>query len=125
MREVSQDEQNKIMDILRRNQEEIKSFEGVHYVDVGYKFVDGHPSEELAIRVHVPEKKPESALESTEVLPQQIEGIPVDVIQSEPQLHQNPRDQRFDPLLGGIAIRNVRHNFFGTLGMIVRASSSP
>jgi hypothetical protein len=51
----------------------------------------------LAIRVHIGEKKPESELEPSQVLPRDVENVPVDVIQSSPGLEQNPRDARFDP----------------------------
>ena len=44
--------------------------------------------------------------------------MPIDVIQSNPQLEQN-RDGRFDPLVGGVAVGNARHNFLGTLGVVV------
>jgi hypothetical protein len=108
------------MDVLRRNEERLKAIGGVHYIDVGYRFVDGNPTDELAIRVHVHDKRPESELAPSEIVPDQIEGVPIDVIQSDPELQQqNPRDQRFDPLAGGIAIGNTRRNSYGTLGMIV------
>ncbi|GII95507.1 hypothetical protein Ssi02_57380 [Sinosporangium siamense] len=92
---------------------------GAHYADVGYEYVDGAPTDRLAIRVHVQEKRPESELADEETLPQEIEGFPVDVIQSAPELQQSPRDTRFDPLIGGIAVRNPRFGFFGTLGLVV------
>lgn len=127
MKEFSEQEQETLLDVLRRHEQEFKAYQGVHYVDVGYKFEDGKPTDELAIRVHVGEKQPESELESSQVLPRDIENVPVDVIQSSPVLEQNPRDKRFDPLEGGIAVGNQRHTFFGTLGAVVfdAASSVP
>jgi hypothetical protein len=118
MKQFSEQEQEGLLDILKRHEEELKAFEGVHYVDVGYEFEDGKPTDKLAIRVHVHAKKLESELRPSQVLPHEIEGVPVDVIQSNPELQQN-RDQRFDPLVGGIAVQNTRHDFFGTLGAIV------
>jgi hypothetical protein len=119
MRKFSEQEQEALLDVLRRHEDELRGYRGVHYVDVGYKFENGNPTDVLAIRVHVGEKQPESALESAQVLPRDIEQVPVDVIQSRPGLEQNPRDARFNPLEGGIAVRNTRHNFFGTLGVVV------
>jgi hypothetical protein len=127
MKEFSEQEQETLLDVLSRHEQELKAYQGVHYVDVGYKFEDGKPTDELAIRVHVGEKQPESELESSQVLPRDIENVRVDVIQSSPALEQNPRDKRFDPLEGGIAVKNTRHAFFGTLGAVVfdAASSVP
>jgi len=118
MREVSQGEQDALMDVLRRNEERLRAIPGVHYVDVGYKIVDGSPTDELAIRIHVYTKRPESDLEASQIAPEEIEGVPVDVIQSNPGLQQN-RGGRFDPLVGGVSIGNTRQPFRGSLGMVV------
>jgi hypothetical protein len=123
MRQFSEEDQEALLDVLRRHEHELKAYRGVHYIDVGYKFENGKPTDVLAIRVHVGEKQPESELASAQVLPRNIEQVPVDVIQSRPGLEQN-RDVRFDPLEGGIAVRNTRHNFFGTLGVVVFDAAS-
>ena len=47
---------------------------------------DGRPTDELAIRVHVREKLPESALPTSAVAPRELECVPVDVIQSRKRL---------------------------------------
>ncbi|MBE9001860.1 hypothetical protein IQ274_27560 [Nostoc sp. LEGE 12447] len=126
MKHFTEEEQNTLLDVLARHEDELCAFKGVHYLDVGIKFENEIPTDQLAIRVYVHEKLPESQLESTEVLPKEIENIPVDVIQSNPELQQD-RNQRFDPLLGGIAVRNTRLRGLGTLGAIVydRTSLSP
>ncbi len=118
MKRFSEQDQEALLEILRRHEDELNAFRGVHHVDVGYKFVNGKPTNKLAIRVHVWEKKPESELEAAQLLPRTIEGIPIDVIQSNPGLEQD-REGRFDPLVGGIAVRNTRRRFGGTLGAIV------
>jgi hypothetical protein len=123
MKRFSEQEQEALLDVLRRHEQELKAYRGVHYVDVGYKLKDGKPTDALAIRVHIDEKQPESELESSQVLPRDIENVPVDVIQSSPGLEQN-RDARFDPVVGGITVRNQRHNFFGTLGAVVFDAAS-
>jgi hypothetical protein len=119
MRSVSEQEQEAVMDVLRRNEGRLKALQGAHYVDVGYRFVDGKATDELAIRVHVSEKVPETALRAAQVAPQEIEGIRVDVIQSNPELQENPRDARFDPVVAGTAVANTRFDSFGTLGLVV------
>jgi hypothetical protein len=118
MRKFSEQDQETLLDVLRSHEQELRAYRGVHRLDVGYKFEDGKPTDVLAIRVHVGDKKPESELEPWQRLPRVIEGIPVDVIQSNPQLQQD-REERFDPLVGGVAVGNTRHNFGGTLGAVV------
>jgi hypothetical protein len=124
MKKFSERDQEALLDVLRRHKDELSGYRGVHYVDVGYKFVNGEPTDVLAIRVHVGDKQPESELNAAQVIPSEIEQVPVDVIQSSPGLEQNPRDARFDPLEGGVAVRNTRHNFFGTLGVVVFDATS-
>lgn len=126
MKEISEQEQEALLNTLRRHERELKAYPGVHYVDVGYKFENGEPTDVLAIRVHLGEKKPESEVEPSQVLPRSIGGVELDVVQSNPGLEQN-RNTRFDPLVGGIAGGNQRHGTWGTLGAVVfdAASSVP
>jgi hypothetical protein len=125
MREVSQEQQAEAMEVLRRNEDRLRGLGGVHYVDVGYEFVNGEPTERLAIRVHVHKKQPESALDPADVAPRELDGIPVDVIQSNPEAHQLPRDQRYDPLEGGVEIGNTNLSVAGTLGVLVFDAQTP
>ena len=46
---------------------------------VGYKLVDGKRTDTLAIVVMVREKMPEGMLELDEIIPGEIDGVPVDV----------------------------------------------
>lgn len=48
---------------------------GVTGVDVGYRMVQGQPTQELAIRVYV------RSLGDAPALPKSVEGLPVDVIE--------------------------------------------
>jgi hypothetical protein len=52
---------------------------GVRAVGVGPKFVADRPIGKLAIQVFVDRKRPRSALQANEVIPEFIEGIPTDV----------------------------------------------
>jgi hypothetical protein len=56
---------------------------GVTALDVGFAFKDGVMTNQLAVRVHVSQKLPEEALESYEIFPDDLNGIPVDVIEAE------------------------------------------
>jgi len=126
MQEFTSREEQKLLEILRQFQKKLFAFKGVHYLDIGYRFTKGRPLPQLAIRAHVFKKKPLAALDPSETLPRFIAGIPVDVIQSNPRPDRllNFRNIRFDPLLGGIAVRNPKYNALGTLGAIVRAKDS-
>lgn len=122
---VRQTDQDHLLEVLERHKNELRST-GAHYIDVGYKIVDGVPTDQLAVRIHVNRKLSEVQLEGSPVTiaPKDVEGIPVDVIQSNPKLQQNARDGRFNPVLGGVAVRNVRFPYFGTLGLMVFDSDS-
>jgi len=114
--------QNSLLQMLRYYTSFISSYRGVHYVDVGYKYTAGKRLPTLAIRVHVHRKQPLHSLPPSQILPEAIEHIPVDVIESHPELHRQHierRNLRFNPLIGGIAIRNPRFRSMGTLGKIV------
>ena len=119
MRKVSTREQERLMGVLQRNEERLKSFAGVHHVDVGYRYIDGRRTEGLAVRVHVHEKKAESDLEPAEVLPKELDGVRIDVFESNPQPFQSPRTERLDVLVGGWAVAHPNPGAFVTLGMVV------
>lgn len=72
MKQFSENEEDVLLGILEKYEQELMGFKGVHYVDVGYKFIKGEQTDKLAIRVHVHEKKPESALEPSEMIRRDI-----------------------------------------------------
>jgi hypothetical protein len=100
---------------------------GVTAVDLGFKWSHGRMTDELAIRVHVKEKKPLAELSEEELFPEEVDGIPVDVIEATYGLQLVPegdlqleaaldgRDQRFDPIPLGVSIGN-KYTTAGTLG---------
>lgn len=91
-------------------------------VDVGYKWVGKDPTKELCIRVHVKEKIPVSALESSEVFPSEIDGVPLDVIEGDYQAkevtQQTAPTDRLPVLMGGITVGHP-DSTAGTLGCFV------
>ncbi|MFP5282815.1 MAG: hypothetical protein ACLGIF_05125, partial [Actinomycetes bacterium] len=119
MRKISSAEQDRLLAVLARHAEQLRSLKGVHAVDVGYEFADGKPTNRLAVRVHVHAKRPEAELESDQVIPSELEGIPVDVLQTNPA--PQVRRTRDDPIVGGSATTNstALANFVGTLGAVV------
>lgn len=53
-------------------------------VGVGPKTVKGNPTGVMAIKVYVSRKLPKEELSESELVPEQIEGIPTDVEQQAP-----------------------------------------
>lgn len=56
----------------------------VHAVGVGRKIVNGEVTEQDSVRIYVIQKLPLAALSQKAILPKEIDGIPVDVIESSP-----------------------------------------
>jgi hypothetical protein len=118
MYEISEEEQRRLEKLLRKHRKKLLAYPNVHNVDVGFEFSNGEPTGRLAIRVHVTEKLAKSSLKKKEQLPDELDGVPVDVIQFNPR-PQLDRNQRHEPLVGGVQIMNVNKPGAGTIGMIV------
>ncbi|MES1241863.1 MAG: hypothetical protein ABUT39_09615 [Acidobacteriota bacterium] len=56
----------------------------VHAVGVGPKVVDGRMTDEMCVRLYVIQKLPAGALNPNDVLPEEVDGVPIDVIESAP-----------------------------------------
>ncbi len=101
--------------------------ENITGIDIGYKYKDGEATNQKAIRLHVKEKFPASALEEIELFPQEINGFPVDVLQANYKagfqnasaLELVDRTQRFATIQPGISIGHENVTA-GTLGVVVR-----
>lgn len=126
---------NEILQIKKAVEAELLQRPGVTGVDVGYKYVNGQKTDQIAIRVLVEEKKdvpPEQRIPNT------IQGVKTDVIERKIVLH--PRRVRaadletkadtlnYDPLKGGIGIGPCREVdgfiYVGTLGAIVKDNAT-
>ncbi len=102
--------------------------DGVMGVDIGFKIKENDKTvlkDTLAIRVHVEKKKDAADLRPIDLLNDEINGIPIDVIQANLSPQEFPefapsqeRTKRREPLIGGISLGGVNKNY-GTLGMIV------
>ncbi|WP_299736484.1 hypothetical protein [uncultured Roseobacter sp.] len=112
----------------KRNAEsEFLRLPGVVGVGVGWKYVGGRRTNELAIRVYVTDKRD---VPPPERIPPQFAGVPTDVIQRRikpmvlaapvPQVAASVDAGSYDPLVGGISIGSCReiggNAFSGTLG---------
>ena len=104
---------------------------GVTAVDVGYKYVGGERTDEVAIRVHVAKKS--DRVPKAQRVPTEIDGVVTDVLErtyelqvASEQLTATPLaidSGHYSPLVGGISIGPSRavggFIFAGTLGAIV------
>jgi hypothetical protein len=103
---------------------------GVTGVDIGYKEVGGRPTDVVAIRVLVAEKRD---VPPDQAIPAEIDGHPTDVIERRFRLHVLSVDDTavvpqadsgaYDPLVGGLSIGPCRSPggrvLAGTLGCVV------
>jgi hypothetical protein len=128
----------KIIEAKRKAEEGLLKLPGVTGVDIGFKEVGGKPTDKLAIRVLVSKKRKDVPKE--ERVPDEIDGIPTDVIERKFELHQVRARMRvedlapmvdagtYTPLKGGISIGPCRavggYVFAGTLGAIVTDNAS-
>jgi hypothetical protein len=66
----------------------------VHAVGIGHKIVDGKETPTKAVRLFVVQKMAISLLPPRDLLPKELEGIPVDVIESPPAYLLKPRAKK-------------------------------
>lgn len=105
--------------------------EYVTAVDVGTKYTGGKETDVEAVRIHVKEKKSGIALESAEIFPESIDGVPVDVIEAVYAAKDysvgvesiSDRRSRFQVLQPGISVAHYSVTA-GTLGLLVNDSES-
>ncbi|MGW0436405.1 hypothetical protein ACWDV4_28135 [Micromonospora sp. NPDC003197] len=115
---VPADEQKRLERLLRKHRKQLLALPHVHQVDMGYELKDGQPTGRLALRVHVDRKQPLRRLPVADRVPEELDGVPVDVIQFNP-VPQLARNVLHNPVGGGVQIMNVNSAGAGTLGMIV------
>ncbi|RZN42233.1 MAG: hypothetical protein EFT35_01920 [Methanophagales archaeon ANME-1-THS] len=68
--------------VKERHEAELMGKAGVVGCAIGYKHVGGKKTDELSIICYVREKKPEGKLRKQDIIPKNIEGIPIDVVES-------------------------------------------
>jgi hypothetical protein len=92
--------------------------ENFEAVGVGLRQANGIYTGELAVKVYVTEKAPQSKLEAAAVVPQEIDGIPVDVEETG-ELHAFVYRARYRrPVPCGVSCGHVRITA-GTIGCLV------
>lgn len=89
---------------------------------VGYKFVDGKRTDEIAIVCSVESKKPKAALSAHELIPPSIQNVPTDIYPSGTIYAMQDPKGRFRPAPGGVSIGHYRITA-GTLGCYVKKNN--
>jgi len=99
------------------NAERLRRFPNVTGVGVGLQEVGGRRTSTVAIRVYVARKLPVAELAPQDVLPSEVDGVPVDVIEARWVVHDVADHRaRHNPMIGGISVGNVVLGGSGTIG---------
>jgi hypothetical protein len=69
----------RIRAIKSRYEKDLLKRANVVGVGIGFKYKDGQPTNEIALVINVSDKKPVAELAAQDIVPAEIEGIPVDV----------------------------------------------
>lgn len=99
----------------------------VHAVGVGYKVVEGKQTKDISVRFYVLHKLPLAFIPAKSRLPQSIDGLPVDVVESPAadfiarrKACSVQRRRRQRPLQAGISAAHAEVRF-GTIGAFCRS----
>lgn len=74
----------KATEVKRRHEQELLSKANVVAVGVGFRSRGGRQTRDMCIVVSVKAKVPRAALAPADLIPESIEGIPVDVVETGP-----------------------------------------
>lgn len=108
--------------IKEENKTAIMAKPNVVGVGVGYKVSGGVKTSELSVVALVREKLPRAALEPKEIVPREVDGVSIDVVEvGDLKAQQAPTD-RWRPAPGGVSIGHIQVTA-GTLSCAVRAQS--
>jgi hypothetical protein len=118
-------DQNELFKQLSKHQDRLLSIPGVINVGVGEKLTNDEETGEIAFLVYVEKKVPVNALDKKHVIPSEINGFPVDVVDEKGEILRMENPQHFHQnVFGGLAVSSAKHNDFGTMGCLVRDRST-
>jgi hypothetical protein len=114
---------------LRALDRRLRDYDGVHHVDVGYRYVGGRETDDLAARIFVHGPK-RTRSKSRKLAAKAIDGLPVDVIVTSIARHcastpEARRTRQAATLVGGVSIGPDDRVTAGTLGAVVRSRRFP
>jgi hypothetical protein len=106
-----------------RNQAALLAKPNVVGLGIALKAVRGRRGERLCLAALVRRKVPRAALDSEALIPDQVDGIPTDVIEVGDVRAEATRTSRLRPAPGGVSLGHVLVTA-GTLGCVVRDRAS-
>ena len=109
--------------VKEQAKDELLSLPNVVGVGIGYKTVGQVKTMEMSIVVMVQRKLPKVALSPEALIPSQVAGVNVDVIQVGEIRAQASRTERVRPAPGGVSLGHYKITA-GTLGCVVRDRST-
>lgn len=121
-RDQRREEQEEALRLREKVEARLLAIPGVRAVGVGLKEVGGALTEAIVLRVYVERKRPETELSPDEILPKEIDGIGIDVLEHHPTTQTSPDQGRYRPIRGGIQIGNDT-GAAGTLACVAQRNS--
>jgi hypothetical protein len=108
-----------IRPVLNKVRAELMNRPNVIATGIGYKVTGGKRTDRLSIVCSVVKKVSAASLRATDLVPQEVEGVPTDVVATGPVSVFQDRTGRERPAPGGISIAHERVSA-GTLGCLVK-----
>jgi len=105
--------------ILRKHRGQLLKKRNVLAVGIGYKITGGRKTKTLSIVCSVEKKLPVSELSKKDLVPEEIEGVPTDVVATGKIKALLSRMDRWRPAPGGVSIGHEQITA-GTLGCLVK-----
>ncbi len=72
----------KAREVKKKHEAELMKKSGVVGVAIGYRHIGGRKTDQLCIVCYVAEKRAEADLKTEDIIPKEIDGVPIDVVES-------------------------------------------
>ena len=105
-----------VIDAKRRHRSRLLRYPNVTGIGVAEQETEGARTGTFCLRVYVSRKIALAELAPRDVLPREINGVAVDVVEDEFSIHKATSKERHTTLLGGISVGNPALGGAGTLG---------
>lgn len=105
--------------VLRQHENKLLQKANVVATGLGYKVSQGERTTELCVVCSVERKLPQTQLDSKDMVPATLDGLPTDVVETGPIRAFQSRTDKIRPAPGGVSIGHPNITA-GTLGCIVR-----
>ena len=78
---IDKEREEKLTAVHKENVDRLLNWPKVVAVDINYRVKNGEQTSERCILVYVEKKKPERELNAEEILPKELDGVRVDVVE--------------------------------------------